>query len=413
MYNVLRPIRAVALASLGGMLLGLSACNDDTTGPSTGPGSGTTQFSQEITVTQLQDELAAGVTRVEIELLPGSLTAREVEVKGSDELNDEEEIESRIKAIDPAGSVTLELGDLVVGFTSSTRFRSEEGDLTEAEFVQRVQDALAAGSMPPVEAERDPPAQPQDPTDATFIADELKLDDESDDPEIEMNVDEDNIIDPGVGGCDAGALACMQVLDLVIAIEAGVTEIERETDEAQGDIEFEGMVSEVNETDGTVTLMGGDVISIVAGTEIDSDDDSDELGSLAEVAQALSNGMMVEAEGEGVLESTNPRMIVAIEIEFEIEDDADDVPGAFEFHGTVASADATGQTFTQGDGTLVNMTGQTVIESDGDLFTLSEVEAAVAAGENVRAEGDATVQSVGPPAILEALKVKFEVDDGS
>lgn len=412
MYNVLRPIHAVALASLGGMLLGLSACNDDTTGPTTGPGNGTTQFSQEITVTQLQDELAAGATRLEIELLPGSLTAREVEVKGTDELSDEEEIEGRIKAIDPAGSVTLELGDLVVGFTPSTRFRSEAGDLTEAEFVQRVQDALAAGNMPPVKAERDPPAQPQDPTDATFIADELKLDDEADDPEIEMNVDDDNILDPGASGCDASALACMQVLNLVISIEAS-TEIERETDDAEGDTDFEGMVSEVNETDGTVTLMGGDVIRIVEGTEIDSDDDDDELGSLAEVAQALSNGMMVEAEGEGVLESPNPRTIVAIEIEFEIEDDADDVPGAFEFDGKVATADAAGETFTLTIGTEVKMTAETIIESDGDLLTLSEVEAAVAAGENVRAEGYANVESVGPPAVLEALRVKFEVDDDS
>ncbi len=414
MAKLLRTHPAAVLAGLATLLLATSGCNDDSTGPNVPnlPG-GTTRFSEEITVTQLRDALIAGPSRVEIELVPGSLVAREIELQRPEELFDEEEIESKITMIDPAGSVTLELAGLQVGFTAGTRFRAEgAGDLTLAEFVQRVQDALSVGKLPPVEAKRDPASEPQDPDDATFIAEELKLDDEADEPEIELNVDEENLLDPGVDDCDAAALACLRVLGLTIEIREGVTELEAELDDAAGKQDFEGIVLAVDPVAGTVNLMGGAMIRIIEGTEIEfDDDDGDELASLDEVAQALTANMIVEAEGEGVVETSDPLTIVAIEIEFEIEDDADDVPGAIEFEAMVASVDPAARSFTLANGTEVTLAADAIIENDGDLLTLQAVESALAATQPVRADGDAVVVSMGPPLALEAFKVKFEVDD--
>ncbi len=308
--------------------------------------------------------------------------------------------------------MTLELAGLQVGFTASTRFRAEgTGNLTLAEFIQRVEDALAMGQQPPVEAKRNPASEPQDP-DGTFIADELELDDEADEPEIEINVDGDNLLDPGAGDCDAAALACLRVLGVTIAIQDGVTELEAELEDAAGKRDFEGIIAAVDPAAGTVTLMGGALIRIVEGTEIEfDDDDGDELASLDEVAQALGAGAMVEADGEGVVETADPLTIVAIEIEFEIEDDADDVPGAVEFEAMVATVDPAAGSFTLANGTEVTLAANATIENDGDLLTLTAVEAALAANQPVRAEGDARVVSMGPPLALEAFKVKFEVDN--
>ena len=409
-----RSTSAVVPAVLAAFLLGISGCDNDPAGPNgSGLTGGGTQFSRDITLAELQDALLAGATRLEIELVPGSLTAREVEIERAEELLHKEEIESRITDIDPAGTLTVELGGLEISFTSATRFRSEdEGELSETDFVQRVQDALAASGMPPVKAKRQPAAEPQDPDDATFVAEELRLDDEAKEPELEINVDEDNLLDPGADGCDASSLACLKVLGLVIALEEGVTKLKQELEDAAGAVKFEGIVSEVDLASSTVTLTDGTVIRIVEGTEIEHHSGDDEkLSSLDEVARALDNRLIVEAEGEGVIESSDGPTIVAIEVEFEIEDDAHDIPGAVEFEGKVATVDVAGRTFTLANDTQVKLTDDTVIKMDGDFLDLDAVEQAVLAGQDVRAEGHATVESVGPPAVLEALTVKFEVHD--
>ncbi len=191
-----------------------------------------------------------------------------------------------------------------------------------------------------------------------------------------------------------------------------MTELEAELDDAAGKQEFEGIVAAVDPAAGTVTLMGEAVIRIVEGTEIEHEpSDDDELASLTEVAQALVANMIVEAEGEGVVETSDPLTIVAIEIEFEIEDDADDVPGAIEFEASVASVDPAARSFILANGTEVTLADNATIDAEGDLLTLEAVEAALAASQPVRAEGDAVVLSMGPPLALEAFDVKFEVDD--
>ncbi len=394
-----------SLAVLGMAVL-FAACSSDSV---TGPGGGglPTQFSRAITLPELDSILAGGPVRVEIKLINGSLVARRVEVEESEDMTDREEIESRITAIDPAGNMTLSLGGLIVDFDAGTRFEAEDGQqLTMQEFVTRVQDALAAGTNPPVEAKRNPAATPQDPTDATFLATRLELDDEADEDEIEINIDGDNFANNTTPPPDA----ILTVLGLAIELDVsgGVTEIKAEIDDDRDEVDFEGLVASVNGS--SFTLTDGTVVNIVDGTEIEEADDDDELGSLAEVEQALAAGFLVEADGEGVVTGSNPLTITASEVEFEIEDDDDDLPGDLEFEDRVTSVDVAGRTLTLANGTIVQVANDQLIDSSGDLLTLQAASDAVDAGRNVEAEGDAELVDVGPPMVLNALDIKIEDD---
>ena len=390
-----------------GMAVLFGACSGDRV---TGPGGAgvVPQFSERITLPEFEDALVSGPVRVEIELLNGSLVAREVEVKETEEQFDEEEIESRITAIDPAGSVTLAIGGgFVVGFNAGTKFEAENGQrLTMQEFITRVENALALGQNPPVEAERNPSATPQDPNDATFIATELELDDEADEDEIEINVDGNNFATNASPPPDA----FLTVLGLPIELDVsgGVTELESEVDDDRIEAEFEGIVESVNGS--TFTLTNGTIVEIVIGTEVEEADDQDELGSLGQVEQALAAGLIVEAEGEGVVTGTNPRTITASEVEFEVEDDDDDLPGALEFRDRVTSVDVAGRTLTLASGTIVQVAHDQLIDHAGDLLTLQGADAAVQGQQDVRAEGHAELVDAGPPRVLNALDIKIEDD---
>ena len=393
-----------------GMAALFTACNSDgVAGPGGGGGGGALpQFSQQITLPEFEDAMVSGPNRVEIKLLNGTLVAREVEVKESEELFDEEEIESRISSIDPAGSVTLSLGGgFTVAFNAGTDFEAEDGQrISMQDFITRVQDALAVGRNPAVEAKRNPAAAPQDPSDATFIASELELDDEADDQKIELNVDGDNFASNASPPPDA----ILTVLGLAVElnVSGGVTELESEVDDNNSERDFEGIVASVNGS--SLTLTDGTVIEIVAGTEVDDADDSDELGSLGEVATALASGLIVEAEGEGDVTGTNPLTITAKEVEFEVEDEDDNLPGALEFQDRVASVDVAGRTLTLANGTVVQVATDQLIDPLGDLLSLQATDAAVQAQRLVRAEGHAELVSAGPPMVLNALDIKIEDD---
>ncbi len=323
--------RSTIGAAVGAALL-VAACSFDNTGPSTKP-----QFSQQITFDEFTGILAGGAVRVEVEILPLSLTgggppvASEVEVEGADELADEESVESRITGLDAsagAGTLTLELGGIQVAFTTATEFEDEGGaDLTFDAFVARVRAALDAGDQPAIEAERDPPASPQDPGDGTFAAAEIKLDDESADPELEIDVDADNLLAcDAVASPPAGCLGVLRVLDVPIVLVEDVTEVKAEVADLVGEEDFEGIVAAVDRAGtscaiGTVTLTDGTVIRLVAGTELeDESGDDEQLGDLCKVEAALASGdtAIVEADGEGVVESTDPLTIVAIKVEFSL-----------------------------------------------------------------------------------------------
>ncbi len=317
----------------------LAACDDS---ESTGPGSGfgQAQFSRDISFEEFENILdAEGTIRVEIELLPGQLVARKVEIESPDEVADEEEVESRILGLpgsDCAGTgrILLTLEPAEVQFGSATEFEddaADEDDITCEEFVSRVQAALNAGEQPPLEAERPPPVGAagtivaQAPDDPVFGATEIELEDDGDEAELEINIDMHNL-----EGCPpdppVDCLGVLRVLNVPILIIDGVTELEDELD-LTGEIDFEGIVLSAmpdpgDPTLGSVTLVDGRVIRVVVGTEIEDSGDDDRLSSVEEVAAAVAAGETVEVEGEGVVESTDPTItIVAIEIRFEIEDD--------------------------------------------------------------------------------------------
>lgn len=324
------------VAAMGGAML-LAACSD-------GVGPGALAFRRDITVPQFDTVLATtGMVRVEIELVPGGLVAREVEIQDADEVGEEEEIKSGVTAVSAGlGTLTLELGGLTVSFDANTNFEADDDEsLTQAEFIARIEAALAAGGTPFIEAERAAPAQPQAPDDPTFLARKIELEDDEDDAEIEINVAAANLTVNDTPPPDA----ILRVLNLPIELRVsdGTTELESELPDQREEREFEGVVQSVDEAAGTVTLMDGTVIRIVAGTDFDDDhgdgddhegdddhlvlgalhdddDDEDELGSLAEVAAALAAGQRVEVEGKGLVETETPLVIVAAEVEFEIDD---------------------------------------------------------------------------------------------
>jgi len=319
----------VALAAL--LALGVAACDDDsssTLGPST-PGT-TTSFSREIGFEDFQQRLSGETVRVEIKILPGGLVAREVELEEPEERFDEEEIESPVTAISAsadAATLTLALGDLQVDFDRSSRLEEDDGDdLGFDEFVARIEDALAAGRQPFVEAKRPPPADPQAADDPTFFATRLELeDDDEDDLEIEINVDADNLLVNDTPPPD-GWVAVLG-LQIELRVSEGITELEeKDIDDDEELDDLEGLVESVDVGAGTFTLSGsGALIRIVDGTEIESESgDDDKLADLTEVQAALDAGLAVEAEVEGIVETTDPLVVIAIEVEFEVDDDDGD-----------------------------------------------------------------------------------------
>lgn len=422
-----RKILALPAAFLA---VGVLACDSSLTGP--GPsgdaGSSQTSFSRSISSSELGSELASGARRVEIKLADGQLVARELELERRDEMTDDEKIESRVESVQASGgtgTLTLDVGQLQIEFDGGVDLEGRDGrDLTVQAFADSLDAVLASGRQPFVEVKRRAPAEPQAPGDATFAPREIQLQAPDDDREIEINVDADNFEENG----SPPPQAWITVLGLRIEIRDGTTRIEERRDpDEEGDQDFEGRVTSADVGAGSVTLADGTVIRVVTGTEVDGagedDADEDELVSVQEVADALDAGRFVVADGEGVVESTDPRTITAVEVEFEVDDDRDadddgvdddacddaDAPaGCFEFEDSVTAVDVGARTFTLAGGDQVRLDDETTIEADGDLHSLEAVADAVDAGRPVRAEGDAVEESDGT---WRALSVKFEVDD--
>lgn len=94
-----------------------------------------------------------------------------------------------------------------------------------------------------------------------------------------------------------------------------------------------------------------------------------------------------------------------------VDDTAGGAAGSVEFGMGVTSVDAAAGTLTLANGTVVRVTSSTAISTAGDLLTLESTANAVGAGQPVRAEGRGTVESAGPPAVINAASLKIEVDD--
>lgn len=291
---------------------GAAACSSDAAGPSD-PGNGGSSASAVVTVDSALG--SGGVTRIEIELFPGELVAREVEVEDDDA---EEKIVSPVTAIDPAqGTLTLELGGLVIGYGTGTRFRTEgESHETRGTWEALVQSALDAGGRPLVEARRTPSGSPQAPDDASFIAADLRLEDEADEPEIEIYVDGDNLV-----SADGTSEVVLRVLGLSIAVN-GRTRLGPDDNggsgQPSGSVEFEMGVSSVDPAAGTLTLSNGTVIRVTGETAIDPEGD---LLTVDATAAAVAQGRPVRAEGRGSIESPGtPAVIAASTLKIEVDD---------------------------------------------------------------------------------------------
>ena len=402
----------------------VAACNNMTSGPSSAVMS---QFSRDATLPDVQNQLVTGPTRVEVSVIPGTLTARRLELEQPDQLTKPERVRGRVTAITSGtdtATLTLDLGGLQIALNGSTRLHPDDADdgqqaamaatsddggngMTLADFVARIQAELAAGRNPAVRATRPAPAQPQAPDDGKFLAATLQLDEANNHPRIELNIAAANLTTNATPPPDA-VLKVLGV-SLELRVSDGTTKLRAESQEAMGAIEFHGVVKSVDQTANAVTLVDGTIIRIVAGTAFEAreGDEDDHVTSLADVQAALTAGKTVETEGRGVVDTTSPLTIDAIRIEFEVE--GEPMPPAVRmvaFEDTVASVDVAGSTFTLGKGAVVTVTAQTRIGSEG-IQTLQDVSDTLAAHKRVRAAGIGTLTSAGPPPAISALFVEF------
>lgn len=296
------------LALAGSALL--AACGDST-GPS-GGNNPPTQLGQVISLSQFDSTLGTGTTRIEIKLLPGGLQAREVHVEADDQ---EEKFVSTVAAIDPAaGTVTLDLGGMVVSYGSGTRFRTpSDSRVSRSEWEAAIASALGAGQHPPIEARRSAPGSAQAPTDASFTANDLRLEDKTDEPKIEVYVDSDNLETVA----SPPPLAILRVFNIPVEITSS-TELSLTNPGGgipTGSVEFEGVVTAADAAAGTITLAGGAVITVGSVTL----DPLGDLFTLASVEAAVGAGQAVRAEGRGTVTSASPLAITATAIKVEVD----------------------------------------------------------------------------------------------
>lgn len=108
------------------------------------------------------------------------------------------------------------------------------------------------------------------------------------------------------------------IRDGVFVAEEVEFELDDDSDAEDNEFEFEGLVSSVNLAAETFTLANGLVVQVVENTEIDDDGN---YVTLQEVADALQQGLNVEADGEGLWaeesEINSTADLIAIDVEFE------------------------------------------------------------------------------------------------
>jgi len=292
MTRIPNLLSSAALSSL--LVFGAACGGGDATGSAT---------AQPISLTELDGLLDLGATRIEVTLVPGTLDAEELHAEAED---DDEKIESAVSSIDAvAGTLTLELGGLVISYDAGTRFRTpSDSDVERASW----ESAVSAGTF--VEIRRDVPAVPQAPLDASFLALDLRIADETDEPSIEMLIGADSL---EVVTTSSGVL---HVLGLQITINAATELYDNNgSSSPDSDDEFESTVASVDVAAGTLTLTSG---AIVDTTTVAFDAEGD-LFSLQEVADAVAAGTApVRAEGEGTANAAG--MVVATELKVEVDD---------------------------------------------------------------------------------------------
>jgi hypothetical protein len=393
MFSMSRFVPGIAGLMAAAILVG---CGSDTTGPGNQPA--TTPLS----IPAFDRRLSSGPARIEIQLQAGSpLVAREVEVEPDDA---EEKLVAKVTAIDAtAGTVTLDLGGLVVHYGIGTRFRTPSNShVSQSDWVAAIQSALDANQTPQIEARRAAPATPQAPDDALFIANDLRLSDQNEDRQIEIYVDDDNF--------SPTPTPVLTVLGLSIAIATDTDLHERHDDGSpnppSGTVEFRDTVVSVNMAEGSLTLKNGARVLVTSANF----DPIGDLFTLQATGDAITAGGVVRVEGIGTVTSAgSPLIIDAILIKVEVEGNGGGNPGGLgvQFKNTVTAVDVAGGSLTLADGTII-MVGTITWDPLGDVFTLQATANALTGGKIVTAEGRGTVTAAGPPATMTATAIKVE-----
>src|SRR5574342_521768 len=208
------------------LTLVVAACDSTTSGPkSTLPA----QFSTQISLPDFQNNLLTGPARVEVSVVPGTLTARRVVIEEPDQLARPGRVRSRVTAITAGpdtATLTLELGGHQIMSTDGS-----VSGMTLADFVARIQADVAAGRSPAVNATRQPPAQPQAPDDGSFLAATLQLNEGNNHSRIELNATAANLTTNPTPPPDAFLKLLGVSLELRVSDET--TKLRVETPEAE------------------------------------------------------------------------------------------------------------------------------------------------------------------------------------
>lgn len=402
MVRTMLRLPAVAL------LLTLGACgSNDLLGPSEQGG----PFVQQLQLAGFEESVLAGPAQVEVALLSGGLTARELAVRLEGQAP-EERIQSRIVALNPSeggGSVTVALGELRISFDAETRFWIQGDEVSREAFVEEVGGALAEGHQPPVVAERPVPHEPQGADDASFVARGVALTGEGS-PSIRLNVDADNLeILATPQGDEPDAWLVLLGLRIQIRVRDGTTELESHNHDFERVEDFEGRVASVNLDAGSFTLESGTVVRVLDRTEVLQEEGL--LRSLAGVAEALGAEQAVVAWGRGGVEGVEPLRLAALKVAFKVRDEEE--PAVEEFEGVVASVDLEASTFTLGDGTVVAISDATevVAGSDHSPHTLQGVVEALEAGRRVVSWGHGAFEDVEHRLAAARVVFKTPIED--
>lgn len=420
----MRILRAAPLALFAAAAIAVTACDNSNMTGAKQPNPGAGLFADQITLGGFSTILSSGTSRVAIRVIPGTVTIGRLRVRQGDQINAPERIVSEVASLDTtAGNIVLSLGGITVSFDATTKFEGWHNDMEqddsapigEAGFISRLEAALAAGHHPTIVALRAAPTTPQAPTDGSFHADALRLNDDADRPTIEMNVTSANLANATTPPPDA----FLTVLNVAFGIDVtgGKTRIDANRRNTAGAIHFEGRVASVDTVGGTATLADstGTVIKVPTGGEIERPDDHDEdfdnpLSSLARVAAALAAGDTVDAAGFGLKAGTDT--IDAVEVRFRVRNNHEFEPTVVAFEGGVTSADTMSGKVILGDGRTIDVTDSThFVTMDGGLPNLAAV---------LQALGDTTVhvrtEGVGTPVStteITALFIRFEADSES
>ncbi len=301
------------------------------------------------------------------------------------------------------GVLSLALGGLRVGFGETTVFRAaDEGELTLAEFVERVRSALETG-QPGIEVRRRPADAPQDPDVAEFAADVVILDDGLHQPAVELNIDRDNLrrneSPPPDGWVEVLGLA------IELRITEGLTTVQIE----RPDVEitpFGGKVVAVLADRRAVELEDGTIVRIVDGTWVEHGWFwRDRLRTLAAVQEALDAGFTVLAHGRGVVADAGPpAVLVAIRIAFRLDPET-----LLAFGGRVVDAQPEAGVVVFAEGPRVRVVDRTILlllrGDELQLIGLAAVRRALDDGLAVFAKGVGVLRSTDPAADDEVLAI--------